>query len=657
MTYPTINFLNQKGSDLTIVNRESLHISDFLSQLGIGSLHSSIDPQEVKKRNEIYGLLLNNKELRELISNLNLDRSVPGNEGSFLSFYFNKDERYRMKLFKDLKKFAISLSKFSSNNEIKQLSDFIIETVEPQKANEYSAAQKIYQKIEQATNMQGTLRFRFGYKEEYDRDKKEEQNVWSQRWNEDDRSFYPTIHGYRKNFYGLHKEKHLRTSKFFESTFCKKLGIHFLYKNYMEKRIENYNKKNFYKDYILESAPNSVKEDIHSFILNEVLIKGGFTDAFNPGQEIIFDVSFEYNGDKMKIALINFETSDRGWGSKDPNIYQYADLIPGIKEKMSQLADSYRRKVSDMRKRNSDAMMLLGIKDLHSFFTDKIIISAPKTDKNFKFSNVQHLYGLPEVKSDFEQANKYRQFLYSNLDTLKSMNKTINLLIAKSEKWNIPLSMPTILEVGNIVSFDGLYPVHLIGRLDVNNKKLKASSLQIIKDLPKINGQLVGLTGQNAGGKTVTHETILYNVYLAQAGLPIFGKNFVLNPKEMLGILFLERGAGSTMQLQIRKTKEILDAVDKVAPVNALLVLDEVGTGTSHDAGVSYGKKVLESVANRKVSCIYTTQLSEVAEYVENDLNGVNYQLTKNHTIQKGIGKPDLTELLAQEGMNSYFKN
>ncbi len=170
-----------------------------------------------------------------------------------------------------------------------------------------------------------------------------------------------------------------------------------------------------------------------------------------------------------------------------------------------------------------------------------------------------------------------------------------------------------------------------------------------------MNGQLIGLTGQNAGGKTVTHETIIYSLYLAQAGLPIFGRNFVISPKEMVGMLFLDRGEGSTMQLQIRKTKNILEAVD-ASSENVLLILDEVGTGTSHDAGVEYGKKVLKAVSERGVSCIFTTQLSEIAEYAEHELGGINYQLVDGHKIKKGIGKPNLSNLLKQEGLSNYLK-
>ena len=185
---------------------------------------------------------------------------------------------------------------------------------------------------------------------------------------------------------------------------------------------------------------------------------------------------------------------------------------------------------------------------------------------------------------------------------------------------------------------------------------MEAKDLEAIRNLPALNGQLIGLTGQNAGGKTVCHETIIYNIFLAQTGLPIFGKNLIFNPKELLGALFLERGEGSTMQLQIRNTKHILEEIDKIASVKALIVLDEVGTGTSHDAGVEYGQKVLKAVATRKVSCIFTTQLSEVATYAEEELNALNYQLTKHHKIEKGIGKPDLNELLESEGISKYLK-
>jgi len=155
----------------------------------------------------------------------------------------------------------------------------------------------------------------------------------------------------------------------------------------------------------------------------------------------------------------------------------------------------------------------------------------------------------------------------------------------------------------------------------------------------------------------VAHETLQNSMILAQCGLPIFGEDFVLNPKELIGTLFLERGNGSTMQLQIRKTVNIIKEIDKVSPVDALVFLDEVGTGTDHDAGFDYGKQVLDAIAQRKVSCIFTTQFRELAYYAEEKFGAKNYQLVSDHKIVPGVGKPNLDILLNKEGFNKIINN
>lgn len=71
---------------------------------------------------------------------------------------------------------------------------------------------------------------------------------------------------------------------------------------------------------------------------------------------------------------------------------------------------------------------------------------------------------------------------------------------------------------------------------------------------------------------------------MAQSGLLVFGTDFRLNPKSKIGMVFLERGSGSTLELLLRKSKDILEARNGEGN-GTIFVLDELGTGTQGDRG------------------------------------------------------------------------
>ena len=58
-------------------------------------------------------------------------------------------------------------------------------------------------------------------------------------------------------------------------------------------------------------------------------------------------------------------------------------------------------------------------------------------------------------------------------------------------------------------------------------------------------------------------EALIAAIYLAQSGLPVFGAKLSLNVKKIIGMVFLERGSGSTLQLLLEKYKSLLVSLDK----------------------------------------------------------------------------------------------
>jgi len=653
----------EKTKELRIINGDDI-IQNVCRTLNLENVKAPTSYEEVYKRNRVYGALLAQPKLRETIKNFFPSTGLPHNETEFLKFYFNPNPERGFRYFKELTALAQLFQQSDECEWLQQIGKEILETVPKLQAKEEIAAQIVRDAIEKATRIQGELTLTFDRKL-----KKVEVMLPNGKAAIDEKATWEVtdakqgyVSGCRKNFYGLHYELQVSMPKWIDRRFWQFIGLYRWYKSKKVEEVNRINKQNFYKDYVFGTVPGAIKEDIQNALIAKILSQPDFEEAFpfdryRPSQPIEINIFFSYDGGSLQISILDIMVhGDLKNDLCDPIDFSYCDLVNQSREELSDLSRKFAKTNREKKYRNNILKRVHTIPSVNNMLAATMVeIPANETERKFRFTGVSHLYRLPKVVDTFTEGDLYREKIVPLIVYLKSMIDPIEKLISISESWKLPLTTPTVVADKNIVSFDKIYPIHLIGRKNVNGKEMKAKDLKAIKNLPTLNGQLVGLTGQNAGGKTVCHETIIYNIFLAQAGLPIFGSNFVFNPKELLGTLFLERGEGSTMQMQIRNTKHILEEIDRVAPVSALVVLDEVGTGTSHDAGVDYGRKVLEAIAKRKVSCIFTTQLSEVAEYAGRELNALNYQLDKHHKIKEGIGKPDLSELLKAEGMGPYL--
>ncbi|MEM1244749.1 MAG: Smr/MutS family protein [Acidobacteriota bacterium] len=122
------------------------------------------------------------------------------------------------------------------------------------------------------------------------------------------------------------------------------------------------------------------------------------------------------------------------------------------------------------------------------------------------------------------------------------------------------------------------------------------------------------VTGPNAGGKTVALKTLGLFVALAHAGLPVPAEDGTVLPA--LRHLVAEVGdeqslleGRSTFSAQLLGIKEALD----VAGPGALILLDEVGSGTNPEEGAALACALLEELLERDCLALLTTHLVQVA--------------------------------------------
>jgi DNA mismatch repair protein MutS len=127
------------------------------------------------------------------------------------------------------------------------------------------------------------------------------------------------------------------------------------------------------------------------------------------------------------------------------------------------------------------------------------------------------------------------------------------------------------------------------------------------------------LTGPNMAGKSTLMRQCGLLVLLAQLGFPVPAKSMSLSPCDGF---FSRMGASdkilegdSTFMVEMKETAEILSS----ATSQSLVLVDEIGRGTSTQDGLAIAHSLLEYIHNHLGACtIFATHYHELSELVEN---------------------------------------
>jgi DNA mismatch repair protein MutS len=184
-------------------------------------------------------------------------------------------------------------------------------------------------------------------------------------------------------------------------------------------------------------------------------------------------------------------------------------------------------------------------------------------------------------------------------------------------------SRPEIDESGVIEIHDGRHPV--VERMMKSEQFVPNDTF-----MGKTEERVAIITGPNMAGKSTYMRQVALICLMAQTG------SFVPAKAARLGIvdrIFTRIGASddlssgrSTFMVEMTEVADIL----RQATANSLLILDEIGRGTSTFDGMSIARAVLEYCADRKklgAKTLFATHYHELTE-LENTLSGV-----KNYSI------------------------
>ena len=236
------------------------------------------------------------------------------------------------------------------------------------------------------------------------------------------------------------------------------------------------------------------------------------------------------------------------------------------------------------------------------------------------------LSAVEKIKDiEYELFVGIRNSLYSNISRIQNLSKTIAYIDALLSLSKVATengySRPMINEDGNLIIQNGRHPVveALIGEANFVSNDTK---------LNNENDKIAIITGPNMAGKSTYMRQVAVICLLAHMG------SFV--PADMAEIPIIDRiftrvGASddlsqgqSTFMVEMSEVSYII----KNATKNSLIILDEIGRGTSTFDGLSLAWSIVEYInANIKAKTLFATHYHELTVLEEKFPDIKNYSV------------------------------
>lgn len=355
----------------------------------------------------------------------------------------------------------------------------------------------------------------------------------------------------------------------------------------------------------LEAA---LKEELPLTIQDGDIIKTGFDDVVDENRQLSEDgSSWILNYEQEQREKTNIKNLKVGYNK----VFGY--YIDVTKSNLDLVPDTYTRKQTLT---NSERYFTPELKDME----DKIL-GAKQRLVDREYAVFIDLRKQAAAKVDVISKDAH---ILASLDALISLAE-----VAERNNYTRP----------EIVTDDSIKIK--AGRHPVVEKTLDKGEFVANNCLLKEDSEVILLTGPNMSGKSTYMRQVAQIVILAQMG------SFVPAAYAKIGItdqIFTRIGASddlssgqSTFMVEMNEVSYIL----KNATKHSLLILDEIGRGTSTYDGLSIAWAVLERVANQKIlgaRTLFATHYHELTELEKSIPNIKNYHVA----VQKEDKKSDI---------------
>jgi DNA mismatch repair protein MutS2 len=194
---------------------------------------------------------------------------------------------------------------------------------------------------------------------------------------------------------------------------------------------------------------------------------------------------------------------------------------------------------------------------------------------------------------------------------------------------HLHMEVPEIREVGMIRLVRARHPLLMLSYLKTEGEeRVVPLDLHLGTD-----DTIMVITGSNAGGKTIAIKTVGLLLCMALSGMPVPASSASVFP--MVELLLVDMGDEqsiennlSTFSAHVRNIAKILGTADE----RALVLIDELGTGTDPDEGTALACAVLKELKTKGCFVLATTHLVGIKGFVHRTAGMLNASMEFDKT-------------------------
>ena len=661
VTYPVnLKIWDQGAKRIKIINSADFPKKEIFKGLGIEltpllSSFGVVDPIEIMGRQDIMQWLHKNRKIEKWLLKNSSSFALPWSESDFLNYFKpNRPNPY----WSAIRHFVEMVDNSESPpSRILELRDFYYDSL-PLEKDEDKMVGIMLEKIQDIAAIEGLMTFSVSFgsvpllmksgQNDNDDDDEGEQVLAPCGL----RLISENTSGFKEFSFALNK-----AAKHTEPAWTKKKYLVWINKLccIVNGWRNSFEMKKAYKGTIISKASEDLIEDIGNGIIaklrfdwKKIKLLNNSKKRIDGSSDLIIKVYYSYSRNGLQLKIYGLEDDIN---IRNPE-FEFSDYGGFRKSKLTALKQTIKKYVDeakDYKQTIWNARKMLEIERIiPGLFDIQFEVLSPKTDSEHKWYAIQNLYSDPSVNKIYKAADKHRDFSNQHLTTVREMAFLSKQIRATATKLHTKISFPQILNEGHIVEFEKLYAIHLL-----HNPSVK--KIIPVTGMDALNGKSICFTGKHNGGKTSTALAVAISVFLAQSGLPVIGKGFSFNPKEVLGLVFVSKGEGSTCTNLVDKMKDLLLGIQNIDGSKVILVIDELGIATQESDGCDFGVKVLNAISRQNASLLFTTQITKLAEYSVEELGGISYRFERDHKMFEGIGDGGLEQLCEERGLNEFL--
>lgn len=404
-------------------------------------------------------------------------------------------------------------------------------------------------------------------------------------------------------------------------------------KNYIEMNLNEFNKRyicnisNCDGEKEFRNIENDIRNNINYLNIDLQTLWNSLNNLFDKNDEIKPKLSFHISISSLIIKINN---------QLDYEISNVLNFHPKIKksDENFKIIKSLLKNIQNLKP------ILIGANNQGAFFTTLSIQKLINEKKR-----------ILEIQRVFEwyEMGKIYKLLQPYLKDFENIGEIVNLLDMHQAYARSNFKNSIFIEnKGNLcINCKEL-------QLDLNTENIENIQFigfehPLIPDCVKndffFHNQFIKLSGPNTSGKSTILRSISLIIYLTQIGAPSLIEQSFIKYFECIRIRIgsADKEGESTFMVEMKELSEIISIIETVKG-NLLILIDELGRGTSINDGLAISKGVMEYLKRQSnVYCIFVTHFHELDYKYQNEgieeetLSLKNYKLIKGSNLSFGI--------------------